>query len=157
MDAIDQLKQEVREGRIGVERLLDVIAMLQRQLQAAQQRIEELEKNAGNPTSKMGEPFSVRSEEKRQQAQHKKKSKRRKSRCGRLSTKDKLELAGRTEQIFPEGMPEQECRLSHTRPVWRLENGSRVKVMQLDAEEAARSLSGLSRMPDARVERVSDV
>src|SRR5208283_5129404 len=32
MDAIEQLKQDVREGRIGVDRLIDVIEMQQRQL-----------------------------------------------------------------------------------------------------------------------------
>jgi len=70
MDAIEQLKQDVREGRIDVERLLDVIATLQRQLTAALQRIEELEKQAGGPTppvtAKCDQPFSMRAEEKRQ-------------------------------------------------------------------------------------------
>jgi 3-methyladenine DNA glycosylase/8-oxoguanine DNA glycosylase len=47
MDAIEQLKQDVREGRIGVDRLIDVIVSQQQQLQAARQRIEELEKKAG--------------------------------------------------------------------------------------------------------------
>src|ERR1019366_5343314 len=53
MDAIEQLKQDVREGRIGVDRLIDVIVSQQRQLEsasqelkAARQRIEELEKKA---------------------------------------------------------------------------------------------------------------
>jgi transposase len=136
MDAIDKLKQDVREGRIGVDRLIDVIVMLQRQLEATQrqlkaalQRIEELERKAGGPTAKVEEPFSLRAEEKRQQARHKKKSKRpRKSRCGRLTSADKLKRAVRTEQIFPEGVSRQECRLSHTRPVWRLENGRAVLI-----------------------------
>ena len=44
MDAIEQLKQDVREGRISVDRLIDVIEMQQRQLQSAHRRIEELEK-----------------------------------------------------------------------------------------------------------------
>ncbi len=49
MDVVEQLKQDVHAGRIGVERLIDVIASLQRQLNAAQQRIEELEKKASGP------------------------------------------------------------------------------------------------------------
>ena len=74
MDAIEQLKQDVREGRIGVDRLIDVIEMLQRQLQAALRRIEELEKKAGGTgAAKVDEPFSMRAEEKRQQARHKNK------------------------------------------------------------------------------------
>jgi len=47
MDAIEQLKQDVRERRGDVDRLIDVILTLQRQLQAARQRIEAFEKNAG--------------------------------------------------------------------------------------------------------------
>src|SRR5476649_1239225 len=74
MDAIEQLKQDVREGRIGVDRLIDVIEMQQRQLQSALRRIEELEKKAGGAgTAKVGEPFSMRAEEKRQRARRKNK------------------------------------------------------------------------------------
>ncbi len=52
MDTIEQLKPDVRQGRIDVERLIDVIVSQQRQLEAARQRIEELEKKlAGPPTA----------------------------------------------------------------------------------------------------------
>ena len=141
MDAIEQLKLDVREGRIDVDRLIDVIVMQQRQLEAAlrdlksaRQRIEELEKRLGGPTppatAKLDEPFSMRAEEKRQRARGKKNKSElsRNSRRGRLTTADKLKLAERTEACYPEGVPEAECRLSHTRPVWRLENGRAVVV-----------------------------
>lgn len=134
MDAIDQLKQDVREGRIDVERLLDVIVTLQRQLAAAKQRIEELEKKAGGPgtptPAKVDQPISVRAEEKRQQARdmsNKVKLSRR-GRRGRLNSADKIKLAERTEPCFPEGVPENDCQLSHTRAVWRLENGRAVLI-----------------------------
>src|SRR5471030_2274419 len=131
MDAIEQLKQDVREGRVGVDRLIDVIVTQQRQLEsalqelkAARQRIEELEKKVGG-TAKVGEPFSIRAEEKRQQARHKNKKHKlsKKGRRGRLTSADKLKLAERTEKVFPKDVPSQDCHLSHTRPVWRLENG----------------------------------
>jgi transposase len=135
MDAIEQLKQDVRDGRIDLDRLIDVIATQQRQLEAAKQRIEELEKKLGGPppssTAKVDESFSMRAEEKRQQARHPKNNKlklSRKSRRGRLTTADKLKLAERTEKCFPDGVAEQDCRLSHTRPVWRLEQGQAVVV-----------------------------
>jgi hypothetical protein len=131
MDAIEQLKQDVREGRIGVDRLIDVIEMQQRQLQAALRRIEELEKKAGGSgTAKVDEPFSMRAEAKRQQARRKNKRLKlsKKGRRGRLSTADKLKLAERTEKVFPDGVPEPDCHLSHTRPVWRLENGRAVLI-----------------------------
>jgi TolA-binding protein len=141
MDAIDQLKQDVREGRIDVDRLIDVIVTQQRQLEsalrelkAAQQRIEELEKNGGGPTppgaGKCDQPFSVRAEEKRQHTRHKNKKLQlsRPARRGRLNSSDKVKLAERTEACFPEGVPERDCQLSHTRPVWRLELGRAVLI-----------------------------
>lgn len=141
MDVIDQLKQDVREGRIDVDRLIDVIVTQQRQLEsalreltAARQRIEELEKKAGGPTppgtAKCDQPFSVRAEEKRQQSRHKNQKLKlsRQARRGRLNSSDKLKLAERTEPCFPEGVAEQDCQLSHTRPVWRLELGRAVLI-----------------------------
>lgn len=137
MDAIEQLKQDVREGRIGAERLIDVIVTQQRQLdsalrelKSAQQHIEALEKKAGTATAKVDEPFSMRAEEKRQQARHPKKTRQRSrpGRRGRLTTADKLKLAERTEPVFPEGVPRPDCQLSHTRPVWRLEDGRAVLI-----------------------------
>jgi hypothetical protein len=135
MDAIEQLKQDVRGGKVGLDRLIDVIMTLQRQLEAAKQRIEELEKNQGGRSSpssaKVDEPFSLRAEEKRQQARNPKNNKlklSRKGRRGRLTNADKHKLAERTEKCFPEGVPELDCRLSHTRPVWRLEKGRALVV-----------------------------
>ena len=130
MDAIDKLKQDVREGRIGAETLIDLIAGLCRKFEAAQKRIEELEKELGRrPTAKLDEPFSTRAEEQRQEARGKKKRQRKpKGRRGRLSTDDKVAQAERTESVFPEGVPPDACYLSHVRPVWRLENGRAVLV-----------------------------
>jgi hypothetical protein len=135
MDAIDQLKRDVREGRVDAERLIDIVVTLQRQLEAARQRIEELEKKLGGgpgspSTIPVDQPFSMRAEEKRQQARgknnHLKLSRR--GRRGRLSSADKIKLAERIEPCFPEGVPENACHLSHTRPVWRLENGRAVLI-----------------------------
>jgi transposase len=137
MDAIETLRQEVREGRISVDRLVDVIASQQRQLQATQQqlqaakeRIEELEKRVGGPppTAKLDEPFSMRSEEQRQEARGQKAKRKRKGRRGRFQTKDKIAQAERTEAVYPEGVPPNACHLSHVRPVWRLENGRAVLI-----------------------------
>jgi hypothetical protein len=144
MDIIDTLRQEIQEGRVSVERLLDFCASQQRlllaaqqqlqtalqELQAAKQRIDELEKKPGTPppSAKLDQPFSMRAEEKRQRARGQKPKRKRKGRLGRLRTKDKIALAERHEEVFPQGVPATECSWSHTRPVWRLEQGRAVLV-----------------------------
>lgn len=134
MDAIDQLKQDVREGRIDVDRLIDLIVTLQRQLQTANQRIEELEKQSGGSTpsasTKLEQPFSLRAEEQRQQARgnKQKRKKKNKGRRGRVTTAEKIAQAQRHEDVFPEGVTKSDCQESHVRPVWRLENNRAVLI-----------------------------
>jgi transposase len=130
MDEIDRLKQDVREGRIDPEQLIDLIAKLQRQLHDARRQVEELQKKlASSPTVKTEEPYSMRAEEQREQARGKKPQKRKKqSRRGRVTTAKKVAQAERTEKVYPPDVPKSECTLSHTRPVWRLENNRAVLV-----------------------------
>jgi transposase len=132
---VEQFKEDVLAGRISADRLIEVIVTLQRELQAARaelsqsrQRIAELERQLGNrPKPELSQPFSVRAEEQRQEMRAKKRRKRR-SRGGRKRTAEKLAQAARTEKVFPAGVAEADCWLSHTRPVWRLENGQAVLV-----------------------------
>ena len=137
MNAIESLKQDVLQGRIDPGRLVDMIVSLQRDLQAAKhaldrakERIEELEKKLGAPaTAKTDESFSMRAEEKRQEQRGQKtKKKRPKGRRGRISTAEKVAMAKRTERVFPVGVSQSECKLSHVRPVWRLENNRAVLI-----------------------------
>ncbi len=134
---VEQLKDDVRQGRIGIDQLIDAIAAQSRQLQAANQRIAELEKKlaglekklGGAVTTKFDQPFSLRAEEQRQAARGKKSRKRQRPlRRGRVTTAEKIQQAERTEQVFPANVPEKDCGLSHTRPVWRLESGRAVLV-----------------------------
>ena len=134
---VEQFKDDVREGRIDADRLVDLVVTSQRALQAAKQqldqakrRIEELEKKlGGSPTVKIDEPFSVREEERRQEARGKKRRKKnRPSRRGRVATAEKIARAARIEKVFPAGVPKNNCKLSHTRPIWRLEEGRAVLV-----------------------------
>ena len=48
----EQLKQDVREGRIDLEGLIDLIGILQRQLDRANKRIAELEDKLGGSLRK---------------------------------------------------------------------------------------------------------
>ena len=125
---VEQFKDDVREGRIDADRLVDLVVTLQRGLQQAKRRIEELEKKLGGaPTVKIAEPFSVRAEERRQEARGKKRRAKKKN-GGRITTAEKIARAARIEKVFPPGVPENDCKLSHTRPMWRLENGRAVLV-----------------------------
>src|SRR5271157_4326645 len=127
---VEQLKEDVRSGRITVERLIELVVTQQRELQAAKRRIEQLERQLDVPASqKISQPFSVEAEERRQEARGKKGWKRRRwSRGGRISTAEKVTQAARMEKVFPTGVPKADCRLSHTRVAWRLENGQAVLV-----------------------------
>jgi transposase len=134
--AIETLRQDVQDGRIAADRLVDLIASqqrameeLQQQLRAAKERTEELEKKLGSlPTAKVAEPFSLRAEEKRQNARGKKAKPKAKKRRGRVRTKDKIAQAERREAVYPEEVAPSACHLSHVRPVWRLEEGRAVLV-----------------------------
>src|ERR1700730_5637070 len=130
MDASEQLKEDLREGRIDANRLGDLICALQRQRQAPKQRIAELEKQLpGSTATKVDEPFSLRAEEKRQEARGKKKRKaKRQGESGRLATADKIAQAERSVDVVPDGVDKSACQLSHVRPVWRLENGRAVLI-----------------------------
>src|SRR3954465_3409437 len=105
MDIIETLNQDLREGRISAERLVDLVVDLCGKLEAANQRVDELNRRIedlekrgdGTPAAKGGQPFSTRAEEKRQEARGKKRRKRRPvGRRGRASTDDKVEQAERT-------------------------------------------------------------
>jgi transposase len=137
MKDLEQLKQDVQEGRIAPGRLVDLIATLQQQLQAAQQqlqaaqeRIAELEKQVGSPTAKLDQPFSTRAEEQRQKkrGKTKKKKPKTKKRLGRVTTAEKVARAKRREPVYPAGVDPDRCYLSHVRPVWRLLEGKAVLV-----------------------------
>jgi transposase len=129
MDGAEQLKDDLRSGRLKPDRLVDLIVDLQRQLHAANQRIADLETQLAGFSAKVDEPYSLRAEEKRQAARGKKKRKaQRSARRGRLTTADKIAQAERSEDVLPDGLTKNECQLSHTRPVWRLENGRAVLV-----------------------------
>jgi len=137
MDAAEQFKRDVRKGRIDVDRLVELLISAQRELEQtrrdleqAKKRIEELEeKLGGSPTIKTSEAYSMRAEERRQQARGKKARRKSKPRRrGRLTTGQKIAQAERTEKVFPPGVAEGDCILSHTRPVWRFANGRTVLV-----------------------------
>lgn len=148
MDA-KRLRDEFRAGRVDVDRLIDLSVSLSLQLDKANQRIaalekkiddlekrnkdlekqnDELAKKLGRKTTKLDEPYSMQAEERRREALGERRKRKPPKRRGRIDTMTKLAQAVRTEQVFPANVPQEECWLSHTRPVWRLENGRAVLV-----------------------------
>jgi hypothetical protein len=126
---VEQFKEDVRAGRITPDRLVDLVVTVLDELQAAKKKIGELERQlGGSATQKCSEPFSVRAEEKRQEARGKKRKRKQRSRGGRKRTAEKVAQAARTQEVFPAGVPEADCWLSHTRAVWRIEKGQAVLV-----------------------------
>jgi hypothetical protein len=124
MDA-RQLEQDVRDGKIEVGRLVELIVALQHKLEEANKQIDDLKKQIGSPPNqKLDQPFSVKAEEKRQAARKGKKPRKPKPlRRGRLSTAEKIKRSERVEQIYPANIAPEACKYAHTRVLWRLENG----------------------------------
>lgn len=122
---VEQLKEDVREGRIATDRLADLLVSALHALDAAKRRIQELEAKLGSPTEKVDESYSVAAEEKRQKKSRKS---QRSHRRGRHKNAEKIAQAARTETVYPDGVTPEDCWLSHTRPVWRLENGQAILV-----------------------------
>jgi transposase len=131
---VEQLRQDVREGRVKLERLVELIVVQQRQLAEAYARIRELEaaldelRKQSSGTAKIDEAFSMKAEEKRQAARGRKSKKKKPRRRGRFRTADKLALCEREEDVFPEGLDREQCQFSHSRPVWRLIEGRAVLI-----------------------------
>ena len=129
-----QLRQDVTDGKIETDRLVDlivsqlkVIQQLQAQVTELQAQIEKLK--AKNPTDRLEESFSEKAEEKRQaKAKGKRSERKTPERRGRVSTAEKIARATRTELVYPDDCDPQNCKLSHTRVAWRLEDGRAVLV-----------------------------
>ncbi len=127
---VDQLRQDVAKGTIELDRLVELIASQQKVIEQLQEEIEKLkEQIKKNPTERLEEPYSEKAEEKRQ-AKAKGKPRKRKTpkRRGRLTTAEKIAKAGRTEKVYPDDCDLEDCKLSHTRVAWRLEDGRAVLI-----------------------------
>ncbi len=124
---VEQLRQDVTDGTIEADRLVDLVASQLKVIQQLQAQVDQLKEK--NPTDRLRESFSEKAEEKRQAKAKGKRSKRKKpKRRGRLSTSEKIARAARTETVYPDDCDPQDCKLSHTRVAWRLEDGRAVLV-----------------------------
>ena len=143
-----RVKEDLRRTFDNVEQAIDVIVALQEderlthaqlvettgQLETAKQRIQQLEERIAQlekdkPDNKLDEPYSMKAEEKRQEKRGKAKKKAAKPvRRGRRTTDEKIQQAKFHRDVYPAGVPRDQCKLSHKRPVWRLEKGQAILV-----------------------------
>jgi len=127
---VEQLRQDVAAGTVEVDRLIDLIASQQKVIASQQKLIEQLQEQIEkNPTERLDESYSEKAEDKRKaEAEGKPKQRKKPKRRGRLSTAGKIARAARTEKAYPDGCNPEDCKLSHTRVAWRLENGRAVLI-----------------------------
>jgi len=126
---VEQLKQDVAEGNVSIDRLVDLIASQQKLIEKLQKQNAELQEkiDGKNPTERLDEQYSEKAEEKRQ-AKGRKRKRPKPQRKGRISTAEKIAQAERTEKVYPAGIDPEQCKLSHTRVAWRFENGRSVLI-----------------------------
>jgi hypothetical protein len=109
-----------------------LLAAQQRQIQELKEQVEKLQ--GKNPTPRLDESYSLSAEAKRKQRQQrdadkkKKKAKRKQKKNARMKTADKVKLAARTESYYPTDRTPDDCKFSHDRVAWRLENGKAVLI-----------------------------
>ena len=126
---VDQLKQDVAEGTVELDRLVELIASQQKLIERLQAEIEKLKEQAKkNPTERLDEAYSEKAEDKRQAGKGKPRKPKPPKRKGRLTTAAKIANASRTEKVYPDDCDPQNCKLSHTRVAWRLEDGKAVLI-----------------------------
>jgi transposase len=132
-----QLRRDALNGQVSVERLLDIIDQqrqaikrLQTDNQRLRQRLTQYEPEAapGNPASAATAAasnafYSVDAEDQRRRPRR-----RRKKSPGRQPTEVKFAAAERVVDVFPEGVPQGQCRLVRERAIWRIEGGKAIRV-----------------------------
>jgi len=142
MDAA-QLKNDLREGRIDTDRLIDWFCSYHAQQQQRleqleqltaefQQEIIQLRKQLQGSSTKVDASYSMKAEEKREEARgttkKKKRKESRKQRRGRIANEEKLQRAHDTEDVFPDGIDSDRCQFSHVRLVWRIRLDTAVRI-----------------------------
>lgn len=139
-----KIREDLKQGKpVDVGALLDAIDLLtatkrdlNTKLAAALAEIDVLTKKIDELTksNKLDEAYSVRSQEEREEKDSPKAKSRKgkkgdpKSKLGRKANQAKLAAAIRTESVYPTDVPPEHCILSHTRPIWRLEQNRAVIV-----------------------------
>ena len=123
------------DGELSRDELMKLVRMQAATIKRLEKQVEELfaKLKEKNPTERLDESYSQKAEEQRKKAQQDKKPGKEKKppqrrRKGRITTAEKIKNAKRTEAVYPDNIQPEDCTLSHTRVVWRLEDGKAVLV-----------------------------
>jgi Transposase IS66 family. len=141
---VKELRRDVREGRVSVDQLLDLIEQLQntgqglrREVQCLQEKLAayESETRSGtagpsdaetqSTTAASTESYSLDAEARRRRRRRRR---RRKKSSGRTPTELKFAEAERIDEIYPDNVRHADCHVVRERAVWRLEDGRAVRV-----------------------------
>jgi hypothetical protein len=134
---IRRLRTDALNGQLSIEPLLEVIEKQQQTIQRLEATVErltqrltqyepEVRREGGSAPAGPQTPatsYSVDAESKRRQGRR-----RRRKSPGRRPTDLKFAQAERFEDVYPDDVPRQQCRLVRERAVWRLEDGRAVLV-----------------------------
>ena len=139
------LEKELRERDQRIDDLLEVVRQQEEEIQQLKRRITELEAvvnqrkeaNASKPPKFSGN-YSLSRQDKQRSGRRKKKS------PGRRPNSLKLPQVQRTQDVYPDGVPPERCRVSRDRFVWRLEDGRAVFVRyRLHRENGTHNVAAL--------------
>src|SRR3954468_13402241 len=134
MDASD-LENQLRQRDQLIEQLAETIRRQERIIAEQAQQIAHLQGRGAERKSVLGQKaqanrskpprfsggYSLRSQERP-------KRRRKKRSPGRRPKARKLDQAQRTEEVYPQGVPPQQCDFVRDRLAWRIEHGLAVRV-----------------------------
>lgn len=127
------------DEELSRDELLKLVRMQAATIKRLEKQVEELfaKLKEKNPTERLDESYSQKAEEQRKKAQQDAKTRTKtgrgnrtkdKRRKGRITTAEKIKKAQRVQAAYPNDISPSDCTLSHTRVVWRLEDGRAVLV-----------------------------
>jgi hypothetical protein len=130
MDAIDSIPGNVEKWAQFLTEACAALEDAKRRIEALEKENALLKKQLADTTPKVDDPYSLRAEEQRQQqrGRRKKRQETKKQRRGRIANEEKSKRAEKSEDVYPQGVAIDQCRLSHLRVVWRLQEGRAVLV-----------------------------
>jgi hypothetical protein len=131
LDALDRQQATIEQQQRTIKQQQATIEQLGEEVQRLKERLARLTgggdrrppaPTAGGAAGTTGQNYSLSAEERRRRKRRKKKS------PGRRPNEIKFSQAARCEDVFPEGIDRDDCRLLRERAVWRLEEGKAVLV-----------------------------